>query len=515
MSNSVFDLKQLEIIEEENGNKYYIIPAGTKIYRGGFPADMHPNAFFGFDPDHVKQYGSVTEYTIRKNLNVLAIMEMDNSSNFYTENEKIQDALNQSYSYSNPEKRIRDSIPAYDYAVVNHICNNTTYDGYAMHDGYKTDAGGTFHAELVICDCYDRVEQGAKGEQAAPRVQRKKRPVVEQTNFYFVEQSNQSPASSPLGTPLGTPSGKSLFDSPLGTPQEDKLGSRVSEIPLETPKGFILFDLSSPDTTKSPLKKELEKDQNEARSMLFGSPQQDPTKLKNGYNDQGMKETIARKLDLSGGKRKTKRRNRKTKRRNRRTRKGGLFNNIKYTTEDVINYINGLGDIKYMGKDQKTDLLEAFEAIKNKKIEACTSLFKRDMKCEYEKIHEIYEVIIKKLQSLSTSDTNIITRRNILIHHFQKKLDDHVKKIGYSKEYDEFKIQEENTKDITNKNTRNDTVNIEELNKKLKEENENNSDQNLPTITKRVTFKGGKRKTKRRNRKTKRRRNRRTKKVKH
>lgn len=345
-SENIFDLKMnIELNTDENGNKYYIIPVGTKIYRGGFPADMHRNAFFGFDPDHVKQYGSVTEYTIKEKLNVLAIMEMNETISFYTSApQEIQDALVQSYSYSNREK-IRDSIPAYDYAVVNHICDNTTYHGYAMHDKYTSDSGGKFHAELVICDCYDRVEQGAKGEQAAPRVQRKKRPVVEQTNFYFVEEAKQSPAYSPLGTPLGTPPGKSLFDSPLGKPQEDKLGSRLEETP-ETPNGFIPFKLSSPDTTKSPLKAELDKDENEARSMLFGSPQQDPTKLKNGYDDQGMKEktvqtlfgspqqdpvklqnkynsegmkdTTARNLDLGGGKRKTKRRNRKTKRKTKR-----------------------------------------------------------------------------------------------------------------------------------------------------------------------------------------------------
>ena len=79
------------------------------------------------------------------------------------------------------------------------------------------------------------------------------------------------------------------------------------------------------------------------------------------------------------------------------------------------------------------------------------------MKCEYEKIHEIYEVIINKLQSLSTSDTNIITRRDILIDHFQKKLDDHVKKIGYSDEYDEFERQKIQAKENTNMNTINQT----------------------------------------------------------
>uniref|UniRef100_A0A6C0AY98 Uncharacterized protein n=1 Tax=viral metagenome TaxID=1070528 RepID=A0A6C0AY98_9ZZZZ len=316
---NIFDLKTLKIQNENNGNKYYIIPEGTKIYRGGFPADMHRNAFFGFDPDHVKQYGSVTEYTIKDELNVLAIMEMDNTSNFYNENKEnteIQDALNESYSYtSNTEKRIRDSIPAYDYAVVNHICDKTNYHGYAMHDGYETDAGGTFHAELVICNCYDKVEQGVKGEQAVPKLQRKKRPVeLEQTNFYVVEQENKSPDSSPLG--------KLPFYSPLGDGNKQEIvGTRLTETP-DTPKGFIPFDLSSPDSN-SPLKTELDKDKNGIRSMLFGSPRQDPDNLRIKYTFEGMPDPTARNLKLGGGKRKTKRRNRKTKsktkRRNRKT----------------------------------------------------------------------------------------------------------------------------------------------------------------------------------------------------
>ena len=318
MSNSVFDLKQLEI-KEENGHKYYIIPAGIKIYRGGFPADMHTNAFFGFDPDHVKQYGSVTEYTIKENLKVFAIMEMDTSSNFYKNNAIIKNALNESYSYSNP-KKIRDSIPAYDYAVVNHICNKTEYDGYAMHDSYKTESGGIFHAELVICDCYDRVEQGVKRKKAAPRVQRKKRPVVEQTNFYVVEQENKSPDSSPLGTL----SGKLSFYSPLGDGNKQEIvGTSLTETP-ETPKGFIPFNLGSPNSN-SPLKVELDKDGNGIRSMLFGSPRQDPGNLRIKYTSEGMPDPTVKTLNY-GGKRKTKRRNRKTKnkskrRRNRRSRK--------------------------------------------------------------------------------------------------------------------------------------------------------------------------------------------------
>ena len=547
MSHQVFDLNQLKI-KEENGNKYYTIPAGTKIYRGGYPADMHPNAFFGFNPDHVKQYGSVTEYTIKENLKVLALMEMDTSSDFYTSAlQSIQDALVQSYSYSNP-KKIRDSIPAYDYAVVNHICNKTDYDGYAMHDGYKTDSRGTFHAELVICDCYDRVEQGAKGEQAAPRVKRKKRPVVEQTNFYFVEEDKQSSFSSSFGTPtseslfsspLGTPHGESLFSSPLGTPKEKELGSRLEKT-TETPNGFIPFNLSSPDT-KSPLKEELEEDGNDIRSMLFGSPQQDPVKLKNGYNNEGMKDTTAVKnLNFYGGKRKTKRRNRKTKnktkrrnrktknktkrRRNRRTRKGGLFKR-KYTIQEIINYIDGLYDIDLMQPPDKIDILNTLENIQQSYIEACTSFPRKiNKECEERKIDDIYEPInniIKQLINLPTDitpdgsvDENMKNRLERVKEYFTNKQRGHSEKIG---DYT-IKNTMTNTTPKLNSNDINENAELPNYSRLATTNRKAVGIDKSPTILyynpdSPVRKKGGKRKTRRKS-KTKSRRKR-TKKVKH
>jgi hypothetical protein len=533
-SENIFDLKMnIELNTDQNGNKYYIIPVGTKIYRGGYPADMHPNAFFGFNPDHVKQYGSVTEYTIKDELKVLAIMEMDTSSDFYTKNTEIQDALVQSYSYSNT-KKIRDSIPAYDYAVVNHICKKRGYDGYAMHDKYTSDSGGTFHAELVICNCYDRVEQGEKGEQAPPRVMRK----VKQTNFYFVEEEKLSPASSPFGTPtseslvsspIGTPPGESLFSSPIGTPQEGILGRRLEKT-LETPNGFIPFNLYSPDT-KSPLKLILEEeDKSKARSMLFGSPQQDPNKLKTKYNSEGMKDTTVQNLDFGGGKRKTKRRNRKTKnktkrRRNRRTRKGGLFKR-NYTIQEIINYIDGLYDIYLMQPPDKIDILNTLENIQQSHIEACTSFPRKiNKECEERKIDDIYEPInniIKQLINLPTDitpdgsvDENMKNRLERVKEYFTNKQRGHSEKIG----------------DYTIKNTMTNTT--PKLNSNDINENAELPDYSRLATTNRkavgidkspiilyynpdspVSKNGGKRKTKRRKTRTKSRRKR-TKKVKH
>ena len=65
------------LIVNENGNKYYNIPSNINIYRGGNAFELQNNSFFGFDMDHVKQYGSVSMYTTDVPLQVLALMEMD------------------------------------------------------------------------------------------------------------------------------------------------------------------------------------------------------------------------------------------------------------------------------------------------------------------------------------------------------------------------------------------------------------------------------------------------------
>mgnify|MGYP001208829309 FL=1 len=307
----IFDLKQLEITEEDNGNKYYIIPANTKIYRGGFPGDMQSNAFFGFNVDHVKQYGSVTEYTINRDLKVLALMEMDETSNFYTSaTPNIKNALEESFLKINEDgNRIRDSIPAYDYAVVNYLCKKG-FQGYAMHDGYKTDSKGTFHAEIVICNCFDTVNMRKKISQEAPRLKKRSRSYIVENRdisppkLSFIDFDNlNSPVTTPVGTPVGTSVG-----TPVGTP-------------VTTPIGNILIF----DSPNGPISAEKEKLGNNSpqKNLLFGSPNHEPVELKNDYDEQGEKENKSAKIKLKfgGGKRKTKRRNKKTKRRKTRTKR--------------------------------------------------------------------------------------------------------------------------------------------------------------------------------------------------
>lgn len=90
-----FYINTAEVHTDDKGNKYYIIPEETKLYRGSDKQNSHivqpkPPPFFGFTSEDVKDYGAYTHtYSIMEELKLLAIMEMDTSSNFYKEAPEI------------------------------------------------------------------------------------------------------------------------------------------------------------------------------------------------------------------------------------------------------------------------------------------------------------------------------------------------------------------------------------------------------------------------------------------
>lgn len=232
-NHSKFDIDKAEIMKK-NGNKYYIIPENTLIYRGGKISDLRDNAFFGFNVDHVKQYGNVSEYKINKPLEVLALMEMDTNSKFYkSAPENIKNALKNAFSI-NESKKIRISDPGDDYAVVNYLCDEK-YHGYAMHSNYKTDSGSKFHAELVICNCTqhtDMINANIEKTSEPPRIKRKRKmnsPLSAEENNTSASISIQPPPRSP-STPVQRKlsfGGKSKRKSKRKTRKRRKLTKKV------------------------------------------------------------------------------------------------------------------------------------------------------------------------------------------------------------------------------------------------------------------------------------------------
>jgi hypothetical protein len=163
-----FDINGADVHDESNGNKYYIIPEETKLYRGSDTESSHivqanPPPFFGFTSEAVKQYGAYTHtYSRTEELKLLAIMEMDTSSNFYKEApENIKKILKANFGYDTKDLRYSpaDYSNQTDEKVMVYLCENyKSYDGYAMN-GLKRKAetkvdkigSETFHAELAVC----------------------------------------------------------------------------------------------------------------------------------------------------------------------------------------------------------------------------------------------------------------------------------------------------------------------------------------------------------------------------
>jgi hypothetical protein len=143
---------------------YYIIPAGTPLFRGDVPPNYnspleHINGpvFFGQTADVALIYGIPFEFVTNSEIRLLAL---DKSMKKIYENafadetpingERVMDVipkiLKRNYGYNDG---VRNSDDAADKKLTNYICKN--FPGYAT-DFMETDFGGEFHREIVICD---------------------------------------------------------------------------------------------------------------------------------------------------------------------------------------------------------------------------------------------------------------------------------------------------------------------------------------------------------------------------
>jgi hypothetical protein len=154
--------------KQEGGIVYYSLPKGTILYRGDSNPDIGDKlelenrlTFFGFDQGNVEEnYGVAYKFSTNKVLNLIAL-DKNHETDFldivekrcknneeYEEYETIKRILDRNYGYRNG---IRDSVSDKDKIISEFICNNfPEYHGYAC-ENMKTDFGGTFHSESMIC----------------------------------------------------------------------------------------------------------------------------------------------------------------------------------------------------------------------------------------------------------------------------------------------------------------------------------------------------------------------------
>ena len=151
--------------EQVDGIIYYIIPAGTSLFRGDIPPN--PNSpleringpvFFGQTADVALTYGIPFEFVTNSELRLLALDKSIKTiyNNASADNETLIDGepanivipkiLKRNYGY---DGGVRNSDDAADKKLTNYICQR--YPGYATNF-METDFGGEFHREIVICD---------------------------------------------------------------------------------------------------------------------------------------------------------------------------------------------------------------------------------------------------------------------------------------------------------------------------------------------------------------------------
>jgi hypothetical protein len=145
----------MELETDEQGIKYYFIPAGTTLFRG--ESDPYVESpmrldnritFFGFDQDNVEEnYGIAYRFVTKEDIKLIAL-DKNQDTVFYTSIPLMyKRILDVNYGY---KTGYRNSVSEKDKEISLYICENTEYDGYAC-DSMPSYLGGTFHSEAMIC----------------------------------------------------------------------------------------------------------------------------------------------------------------------------------------------------------------------------------------------------------------------------------------------------------------------------------------------------------------------------
>jgi hypothetical protein len=241
--------------EPVDGIIYYIIPAGTHLFRGDIPANYNRPldhisgpVFFGKTADVALTYGIPFEYVTNAEMRLLALdqsMEQiyDNAlkDNTLIDGEPVKKVipliLKRNYGYNGG---VRNSDDAADKKLTKYICQR--FPGYAT-DFMDTDFGGLFHREIVICDknSVDFVQQltqvDGKPVNEGKIIADQKMRRVAQEDAKDRAQKKQRPniSSSDIPPPIF---GKKLFDV---SDEDDSMNISSSAIPQPI-FGNRLFD---------------------------------------------------------------------------------------------------------------------------------------------------------------------------------------------------------------------------------------------------------------------------------
>ena len=208
---------------EENGMSYYVLTPSQYLFKATKQAgilSLQPGqlSFFGvknmspgYIEDYEEEYGVIFEFVTTREYKLLALDDQATQEKLYeTAPPSIQDILERNYGF---ETGVRDSQSDPDRDLSMYLCKQG-YDGYAIQS-MRTDMGGTFHPEFMICDVGGIQYVG----QITPpnRAQRiideaKMRRISDQTMLNRKKGSlSFSPAATQMGSPVQRMRPGSLF----------------------------------------------------------------------------------------------------------------------------------------------------------------------------------------------------------------------------------------------------------------------------------------------------------------
>jgi hypothetical protein len=251
--------------------EYYELPENYSIYRGdnsltlGSRFNNKRPLFFGTSEAAVKQYGMAFEIKTDRIYKLLAIDNQDTIDNIYDsidedididEDQKsdLQKILNRNYGRTSG---IRDSINESDVRLSKYLCKKG-FDGYAIKQ-LKTDAGGFFHEEGMIC------------EPASLQIHKQLTPETERRGK-LEEQNIRQHSESLKDSRKKRQPNSSLFGSPA------KSIRSLFESPVKSISNSLFADSPEPESIRrsydSPVKSN--------RSLFPDSPDKTPPKRRNG-----------------------------------------------------------------------------------------------------------------------------------------------------------------------------------------------------------------------------------------
>jgi len=194
-------------LENDGKNDYYILEKGTKIYRGDSNKDITDNSrFFTNKIEYAKVYGKgiVYEYTVNNELNLLAVDK--NINDFYDDapaedNQNIKKILRENYGYIS-KNRLSESKN--DNKLVNYICENSEYHGYAADE--MNMLLSHFDPEIVICNPKENLSKAIRldtgmSEKDIENANRDAKLIGNSVKTLREEKKQQNRPPTRLGTP--------------------------------------------------------------------------------------------------------------------------------------------------------------------------------------------------------------------------------------------------------------------------------------------------------------------------